>query len=139
LEQGRTYSYKLRVEFQRDGQPVSEDKIVRLHAGDAVQLAFGNGEKTEQQAAKTELKLHVPEAATVTLAGAETKQTGEVRTYATSGLSPGQHWDGYTVRVELNQDGKTVVEEKTLSIEGGKNYELSFDMTGDAPKVASVN
>jgi len=140
LEQGRTYSYKLRVEFQRDGQPVVEDKIVQLHAGDSVQVAFGNGQPAaEQQTAKTELKLHVPEQAKVTLAGAATKQTGEVRSYTTAGLNPGQHWDGYTVRVELEKDGKTVVEEKTLSIEGGKSYELSFDMNGDSVKVASAN
>ncbi len=86
---------------------------------------------------KTKLTLHVPAEAKVTLAGAETKQTGEVRTYATEGLKPGQHWDGYTVRVELEQNGKTLVEEKTLNIEGGKDYELSFEMAGDSLKVAA--
>jgi uncharacterized protein (TIGR03000 family) len=139
LEPGRTYSYKLRVEFNRDGKPLVEDKLVRLQAGNSVQLAFGNGQSAEEETAKTELKLHVPEQAKVTLAGAATKQTGEVRSYSTSGLNPGQHWDGYTVRVELEKDGKTLSEEKTLDIEGGKTYELSFEMSGDSLKVASAN
>jgi uncharacterized protein (TIGR03000 family) len=139
LERGRSYSYKLRVEFERDGQPVVEDKLIRLQAGSSVQLAFGNGQPAEEATAKTELKLHVPAEAKVTLAGAATKQTGEVRTYATSGLKTGQKWNGYTVRVELEQEGKTLTEEKTMDIEGGKSYELSFEMAGDSLKVAAVN
>ena len=133
---GRTYSYKLRVEFERDGQPVVEDKLVRVQAGTAVQLAFGGAEAAAEQAA-TELKLNVPAEAKVTLAGAATQQTGEVRTYASTNLKPGQTWNGYVVRVELERDGKTLVEERTLSIEGGKTYELSFEMTGDAAQVAA--
>src|SRR5690606_25694377 len=125
-----------RVEFERDGKPVIEDKLVRIQAGTAVQLAFGGAGAADQQAA-TELKLHVPAEAKVTLAGAATQQTGEVRTYSSTSLQAGQTWDGYVVRVELERDGQTVVEEKTLSIEGGKSYELSFDMTGDSTKVAA--
>jgi uncharacterized protein (TIGR03000 family) len=137
LLRGRTYSYKLRVEFERDGTPVVEDKLVRLQAGQATKLAFG-GEEPAVQAA-TELKLHVPADAKVTLAGAATQQTGEVRTFASSHLKPGQKWDGYVVRVELEQDGKTLVEERTLNIEGGQSYELAFEMNGDAPKIVSAN
>jgi uncharacterized protein (TIGR03000 family) len=133
---GRTYSYKLRVEFEREGQPVFEDKLVRLEAGQTAKLAFGVGQPAEQTAA-TELKLHVPADAKVTLAGAPTQQTGEVRTYASDLLKPGQRWDGYTVRVELEQDGKTLVEEKTLDIEGGQSYELAFEMKDDAVQVAA--
>ena len=43
------------------------------------------------------------------------------------------------VRVELERDGKTLVEEKTLSIVGGKTYELTFDFADDAAQVASLN
>jgi uncharacterized protein (TIGR03000 family) len=136
LQSGQLYSYKLRVEYQRDGQPVTEDKLVRLQAGRTVKLAFG--EQATQQAA-TELKLHVPADARVTLAGAETEQTGEVRSYESSNLKPGQKWDGYLVRVELEKDGKTLVEERTIDIEGGKSYELTFEMTGGATQVASAN
>jgi hypothetical protein len=36
-------------------------------------------------------------------------------------------------------DGKTLVEEKTLNIEAGQNYELSFELSGDSIKVASLD
>jgi uncharacterized protein (TIGR03000 family) len=137
LQPGRTYSYKLRVEFQREGQPAVEDKLVRLQAGQTVKLAFGGEQAVEQQTAATELKLHVPADATVTLAGAATQQTGEVRTYASSLLKPGQKWDGYVVRVEVEQDGNTLVEERSLDIEGGKSYELAFEMKGETTQVAA--
>src|SRR5690606_16900541 len=109
LKQGRSYSYKLRVQFERDGKPVTEDKVVRLTAGENIELAFGGAPAAGAETAQTELKLHVPANAKVTLAGAATDQSGEVRTYSTNSLNPGQKWDGYTVRVELEQDGKTLV------------------------------
>jgi uncharacterized protein (TIGR03000 family) len=136
LMPGRSYSYKLRVEFERNGEPVVEDKLVRLQAGQVTKLAF-TGEQSAEQTAATELKVHVPANAKVTLAGAPTQQTGEVRTYASTVLKPGQRWDGYTVRVELEQDGKSLVEEKTLNIEAGQTYELAFEMKGDATQVAA--
>jgi uncharacterized protein (TIGR03000 family) len=136
LKPGRSYSYKLRVQFDRDGKPVTEDKVVRLTSGENVQLAFGGAESADKTA-QTELKLSVPANAKVTLAGAPTEQTGDVRSYTTSSLAPGQKWNGYTVRVELEQDGKTLVEEKTLDIEGGKSYELAFELAGDSLKVAA--
>jgi uncharacterized protein (TIGR03000 family) len=137
LESGMSYSYQLRVEYQLDGKPQVEDKLVRLHAGESVQLAFGGADAAAT--AKTELKLHVPAEARVTLAGAATGQTGEDRTYTTSTLAQGQKWDGYVIRVELERDGQKLVEEKTLSIEGGQTYELSFEFADDSAKVASIN
>jgi uncharacterized protein (TIGR03000 family) len=136
LKPGSSYSYKLRVQFERDGKPVTEDKVVRLTAGENIQLAFG-GAAASDATAQTELKLSVPANAKVTLAGAPTEQTGDVRTYTTDSLAPGQKWNGYTVRVELEENGKTLVEEKTLDIEGGKSYELAFELAGDSLKVAA--
>ena len=110
-----------------------------MQAGETIDLSFGAGEQlAAEEAATTELTLHVPADAKVTLAGAATQQTGETRTYATDALTAGQEWDGYVVRVELERDGKTLVEEKTLSIVGGENYELSFDFAEEAAQVASL-
>ncbi len=140
LTGGRTYAYQLRVEFTLDGEKVVENKLVRLHAGDAVELSFGAGEQlAAEQPADTDVTLHVPAEATVTLAGAATHQTGETRTFATNALTAGQEWDGYVVRVELERDGQTLVEEKTLTVVGGESYELSFDFAEPAAQVASLN
>jgi len=82
-------------------------------------------------ATKTRLTLRVPAEAKVTLAGAATKQTGEVRQFATSRLASGQVWDDYKVVVELERDGQTLREERQLKLTGGKDQELQvgFDST----------
>jgi uncharacterized protein (TIGR03000 family) len=78
-------------------------------------------------AVKTSLTLRVPAEAKVTLAGVATKQTGEVRQFATTKLSTGQVWDDYKVVVELQKDGQTVREERTLQLTGGQPQELTVN------------
>jgi len=78
-------------------------------------------------AVKTKLTLRVPADAKVTLAGVETKQTGEVRQFATSKLASGQVWSNYTVVVETTRDGQTVREERTLNLTGGQDQELAVN------------
>jgi uncharacterized protein (TIGR03000 family) len=78
-------------------------------------------------AVKTSLTLHVPAEATVTLAGVATKQTGEVRQFATTKLTSGQVWDDYKVVVEMQKDGQLVREERTLKLTGGQPQELTVN------------
>jgi uncharacterized protein (TIGR03000 family) len=137
LQAGQTYLYKFKV---TNGKDVKE-KSVKLTAGQRVILSFDADEKlalnSATDAIKTELKLTVPENAKVFLAGAETDQTGVVRTYTTHRLGEGQAWDGYTVRVELQQDGETLVREETLTVNAGEVYELAFDFDDESEQLAS--
>jgi uncharacterized protein (TIGR03000 family) len=82
-------------------------------------------------AVKTSLTIHVPADAKITLAGVETKQTGELRQFATTRLAAGQSWDGYKVVVQLDKNGQTLHEERTLKLVGGEAQELTvnFDST----------
>ena len=85
-------------------------------------------------AVKTRLTIHVPADAKITLAGVDTKQTGEVRQFATDRLASGQAWDGYKVVAEIQQNGKTLREERTLKLIGGEAQDLSINF--DSTKVA---
>lgn len=87
-------------------------------------------------AVKTRLILNVPAEAKVTLAGVETKQTGEVRQFATTKLSPGQTWEGYTVVVEMEKDGQALREERTLKLVGGQPQELTVNF--DSNQIAQL-
>jgi len=80
--------------------------------------------------AKTSLTVHVPADAKVTLAGVRTKQTGEVREFATNRLAAGQTWSNYNVHVEITRDGKTMSQDRTILLTGGQSQELSFDLGG---------
>ncbi len=138
LRQGMTYSYKIHVVYEKDGQTVSENKLVKLNAGETVSLTFGQAEAeamAESQAdepVKTEVKVQVPEDATVFLSDSPTKQTGKLRIFSTSKLAAGEQWEDYTVRVEVVRNGQTLVREKKLKVEGGGSYELAFNFDSTA-------
>jgi uncharacterized protein (TIGR03000 family) len=83
-------------------------------------------------AVKTRLTLHVPADATVTLAGVETKQTGEVRQFATTKLASGQNWNDYKVVIETTRDGKVQREERSLTLTGGQDQDLAINFTNDS-------
>jgi uncharacterized protein (TIGR03000 family) len=138
LQIGGSYAYRMRVEYDSGSEHVVESKLVRLRAGDAIDLTFGRSDQLVA-AAQTELTLHVPKNADVTLAGAETSQTGELRRYATSALAEGEAWDNYTVRVELHDGGHMRAAKKTLDIVGGQRYELTFAFADESAKLAVVD
>lgn len=79
------------------------------------------------QPPETKLTLHVPAGATITLAGAATKQGGQVRTFSTTKLSAGQTWENYEVVAEIEQNGQVYRQQRTLTLTGGQNQELSID------------
>jgi uncharacterized protein (TIGR03000 family) len=129
LRGDRQYSYRVRVEFEQDGKPVTKTAAATLTAGSNKLLAFDAKPSVEQVA--TKLTLTVPASARVTLAGAETKQTGVEREYVTTKLAKGEAWDNYQIRVDVEQDGKVVSQERTISLRGGESQEIAFDFEGE--------
>ena len=87
--------------------------------------------------AKTTLTVRVPADAKITLAGIQTKQTGEVREFATDKLVAGQTWSNYNIHVEVTRDGKTMSQDRTILLTGGQSQELSIDLGG--MQLASTN
>lgn len=142
LEAGKTYAYKLRVEFELNGEKVVEHKVLKLRAGDSLDVNFGSEDSSQlatEEPVDTELKVVVPAGAQVFLSGTATKQQGTLRSFITKRLASGQAWDDYTVRVELEQDGQKLVKERTLTVVGGQTYELAFDFGAqDEIKVAQL-
>lgn len=133
LRGDRQYSYRVRIEFEKDGKLVTETKTTTLTAGSDAKLAFADQPIADHVA--TKLTVEVPENAKITLAGAETKQTGVKREFVTTKLGKGQTWDNYQIRVEMEQNGKVVSQERTITLRGGDSQELTFDFEGD--KLAS--
>jgi len=84
--------------------------------------------QTPAPAVKTQLTLRVPADAKVTLAGVPTKQNGEVRQFTTNRLADGQAWQNYQVVVEMERGGKTLRQERTITLTGGQSQELAIGM-----------
>jgi uncharacterized protein (TIGR03000 family) len=51
--------------------------------------------------------------------------------FRTTGLSGSKAWNDYTVRVELERGGRTVVKEETITLKAGQSQEIRFDFDGD--------
>lgn len=132
LTPGQEYSYEIKAELDRDGAAVQETKLVKVRAGETIQVAF---ELNSDAAPETVVTVNVPEDAKVYLAGNETKGEGSVRIFRTNKLAKGAKWAGYTVQASVERNGKTITRERTLDLQAGDSRTLTFDF--DAPQVAT--
>lgn len=133
LQPGYNYTYEVRAELVRDGKKVEEVKTIDVRAGEVAKVAFNLAPASKLE---TSLTVRVPAEAKVYLAGNATKATGEVRVFRTTGLSEGSRWSDYTIKVEMQKDGRTLTREEKISLSAGEAKELTFDF--DAEKVADA-
>jgi uncharacterized protein (TIGR03000 family) len=147
LVPGYRYTYRIRAELERDGEVVTETKVVEVRAGEDAQVAFKLADRAadrvhvarKQPSAMhptTKLTVRVPADARLYLAGKETKSTGSVRTFTTKVLEGDTAWEDYTVRAVTNVDGQSVTQEKTVTLRPGQSMDVSFDF--DGPALATV-
>ena len=69
----------------------------------------------------------MPENAKVYVNGVRTSSTGSERSYVSRGLQQGFNYT-YEVRAEIERDGETVEETKTVSMRAGSANRLAFDL-----------
>lgn len=137
LAVGKTYKYRVRVEYELDGEPVVETKVATLTGGGQASLEFGQAvEAVAKKAVETKLTLSVPADAKVTLSGAATQQTGQEREYTTTQLADGSSWDNYVVSVTVGEE----TQDRVITLRGGESQHLVFDFaTEDSQLMASIN
>jgi uncharacterized protein (TIGR03000 family) len=123
LQPNLRYTFELRAEDARDGRQVSETKSVTLQANQSADVAF----RLDAAPARTSLTVHVPEDSRLWLEGNATRGTGAVRQFETTRLSAGQSWEDYEVRVEIERDGRTLAQRKTITLKAGQSHEMRFD------------
>ena len=128
LQPGFNYAYEVRAEVVRDGRTIEQVKKIDLRAGETANVAF---DFPTTESVETSLTVHVPSDAKVFLAGNATKASGETRVFRTTGLSGNKAWNDYTVRVELERGGRTILKEETITLKAGASQELRFDLDGD--------
>ena len=138
LKPGSSYNYEVRAEVVRNGEPVTETKTATISAGNSAELAFDfGGDAVELEPAETSLTVRLPADAKLYLAGRETRATGEVRQFTTTNLGNGGRWTSYKVRATLDRDGQTLTREETVTIEAGKQQELTLSFDEPAEQLAS--
>jgi uncharacterized protein (TIGR03000 family) len=136
LQNGASYNYVVRASFVRDGQPVTETKLVQLTAGQSSNLDFTAGEQTAQTKdmsdSLTSLTVRLPADAKLYLGGHETQARGDVREFSTTKLPAGSEWASYAIRAVIERDGKQEVREENISLKAGESRELTINFDAKA-------
>jgi uncharacterized protein (TIGR03000 family) len=124
LQEGATYDYEVTMVVDSNGKPVEETQIVSVTAGERSEVSF-----EETLILTTSLTIHVPDEATVWLAGNMTDSSGSTRTFETSSLPAGSAWEDYEIRVVTKHDGRESVLSKVINLAAGDTVDLSFEAT----------
>ena len=129
LKDGFVYTYVVDVTYSGGEEP--ESKTVKLRAGATERLVFAEPASSSDTASKvtpeTVVTLHVPENAKVSLAGNDTKGSGDIRTFRTRQLAKGQAWNNYTIRVTADVNGAPITREKTIDLLAGSDHDFTFN------------
>ncbi len=127
LKAGKRYEYRVKAVLERSGETIVRNQNVKLATGLRKTISFDF-----DQPPVTTVMLKVPSDAKVVLAGNETAAIGKFRTYETQALKDGESWRDYKIQVSVNQDGKTVTREESISISAGQTRLVTFDFnSGD--------
>jgi uncharacterized protein (TIGR03000 family) len=138
LQVGERYFYDLRAEVVRDGQVKSLNRRVILSAGDIARVDFTelSAPTVVDTTGSAQVTVRVPKEARLFVDGKQVPQTSTVRKFSTPRLTPGEMYY-YTVRVELDRDGKTLSDSKRVIVEAGKKVDLTFTDSLDPTHTAS--
>ena len=72
--------------------------------------------------------VHLPADATLTIDGQPTQSRSDTRVFVSPPLEPGRTFT-YTLRAEMNRDGRTVTDRKTVEVRAGQTTEVTFNPT----------
>ncbi len=134
LKTGYRYTYRVRAEVIRNGKLVQETQTVKLQSG---QTGLLNFERLASSApVVTTLILHVPENATVSLAGKPLPAGKKVRTFQTTKLAAGETWADYSIEVTYKKDGQTMQQRRVITLTAGNTHNIQ--LTSDSPRIANL-
>jgi len=117
LEKGQDYQYSMKVEYTRDGKTVSDSQIVKVRAGEVSVVEF-----VDKSTAISTIKFVAPEGAKLFV---ENKLLGTSGSFKTPELTKGAEY-AYSVRAELNRDGKTEASTQRVVFKAGEAVTVDF-------------
>ena len=134
LKTGYRYTYRVRAEVIRNGKAIQETQTVKLQAGQTGLLNFAT--LSSSTSVVTTLILHVPEGATVSLAGKPLPTGNNVRTFQTTKLAAGETWTDYPIQVTYQENGQTKQRLRMITFKAGDTHKI--ELTVDSPRIANA-
>lgn len=77
------------------------------------------------------LVVNAPAEASLTIDGEQTQQRSATRTFTTPSLEPGKTYT-YTLRAELNRDGRTIRDSKKVEVRAGQRSEVTLNLDNNS-------
>jgi uncharacterized protein (TIGR03000 family) len=122
LQPGRTYSYQVTMEAERDGKTVTKTEKVLVRANQESRVDFSTMGAPSEPARVTVL---APDGARVFVDGVSVSIGADQRSFETPKLEPGKQYY-YTIKAELEQDGRTRTESQRVIVAAGKAVTVEF-------------
>jgi uncharacterized protein (TIGR03000 family) len=124
LEPGKAYYYMLSIEVTRGGRTQRSEERVQLEAGKVARVSFS---ETAPAAGNTaQLRIRVPEGASLVIEGQPVETTGNVAVIRTPALTSGQT-HVYELKVEFTRQGQKQTMSREVSFRAGQEVRLVFD------------
>jgi uncharacterized protein (TIGR03000 family) len=123
LERGQNYSYQVTAEAVRDGKAVTATRKVLVKAGEVARVDFSDLRAVTTDAAH--VTVIAPPGARVFVDNFAVKLHGDRATFDTPALEPGKTYF-YTIKAELDRDGKADSESQRVLVQAGKAVTVEF-------------
>jgi uncharacterized protein (TIGR03000 family) len=126
LNSGEDYEYTLKAEVLQGGRILTESKTVKVRAGQTTQVAFDNlrapGREAEVAQAPARITVQLPARAKLYV----NNVLWTTRSFDTPTLTKGHEYS-YDLRAELEQNGQTIREAKTVKFQAGAKLTVEFE------------
>lgn len=107
------------------GTPIVSAGGTMLNSGGLTQSFYFN----PAGASGATIIVHVPANASLSIDGQQTQQRSDYRVFTSPPLQSGKTYT-YTLRAEMNRDGRLVHEEQKVDVQAGRSSEVRFNLEG---------
>jgi uncharacterized protein (TIGR03000 family) len=125
LSAGQRYQYELKVEYSREGKPVSDSKTVYVKAGERTEVEFADKGKIDEKKVSSQVTVLVPSDAKLIVDQTPNELTGSKREFRTPALPQGKEFS-YTFRAEIVRDGKKEGQTQVVVFKAGESVKVDF-------------
>jgi len=126
LPAGQNFAYVFSAEATRDGKTLTKTERITVRAGVQSEVDFSNLDSAAVAADVARVTVVLPTGARLFVNDVAVAASG-TQTFETPKLAKGKKFY-YTVKAEMQRDGRTVSDKQRVSVEAGKSVTVDFTL-----------
>lgn len=135
LASGQRYQYDLKVEYVRDGKPVTDSKKIFVKAGERTDVEFVDKGLDQTEKVSSNVTVIVPNDAKLIVDRVIDETTGSKREFRTPALPKGHEFQ-YSFRAEIVRNGKKEAQTQLVVFKAGEPIKVDFSDMDDTRTVS---